>query len=97
MWPWWTTEDQKECLVRASNLIKIMVSLFLRKRTGSGKRAGYANLDAIRAIKQSGNFTGIDPDPIVTSYGYSGGTWAAAWVCNTNSMTANISADCWIF
>jgi len=45
----------------------------------SGLQAGYATLDSFRAVKQSGNFTGIDADPTITMYGYSGGGVSAAW------------------
>lgn len=50
-------------------------------KTASGLQAGYAQLDGFRAVKQSGNFTGIGPDPVITMYGYSGGGVSVAWVC----------------
>jgi hypothetical protein len=37
-------------------------------------------LDSIRAVKASGNITGIGSDPTVTLYGYSGGAASAGWV-----------------
>jgi hypothetical protein len=46
----------------------------------SGLQTGYATLDSIRAVLQSGNFTGLDPDPIITLHGYSGGSISAGWV-----------------
>ena len=39
-------------------------------------QAGYSSLDSIRAVKQSGNITGLSKDPIITLYGYSGGAVA---------------------
>jgi hypothetical protein len=47
---------------------------------GSGLHSGYATLDSIRAVKQSGYFTGVDPDPKITMNGYSGGALAVSWV-----------------
>ncbi|KAE9971856.1 hypothetical protein EG328_005337 [Venturia inaequalis] len=45
----------------------------------AGLQAGYAQIDGFRAAKQSGNITGLGPDPIITMYGYSGGGVTAAW------------------
>jgi hypothetical protein len=47
---------------------------------GSGLQVAYACLDSIRAVKNSLNFTGLSPDPIITLYGYSGGGYAGSWV-----------------
>ena len=46
----------------------------------TGLQAAYATLDSLRAIKQSGNVTGISSDPIISVVGYSGGGFVAAWV-----------------
>ena len=48
---------------------------------GSGLHSGYTTLDSIRAVKQSGHFTGIHSDPTITMNGYSGGALAVSWVC----------------
>lgn len=56
--------------------------------TGNGLHTGYATLDSIRAVKQSGHITGIVADPIITSYGYSGGAFSSGFVslsCNSKS------------
>ncbi|QDS76000.1 hypothetical protein FKW77_004607 [Venturia effusa] len=45
----------------------------------SGLQAAYATLDSIRAVKQSGNITGIDKNPITTLHGYSSGAQAVGW------------------
>jgi hypothetical protein len=50
---------------------------------GSGLHSGYTTLDSIRAVKQSGAFTGISADPTITMNGYSGGALAVSWVRNT--------------
>jgi hypothetical protein len=47
----------------------------------SGLQAGYAQLDGFRAVKQSGNITGLHSDLTITMYGYSGGGVSVAWVC----------------
>jgi hypothetical protein len=49
--------------------------------TVSGLQAGYATLDSLRAVQQSGNITGINPKPITTLHGYSSGAQAVGWVC----------------
>lgn len=41
--------------------------------------AGQATLDGIRAAIKSGEFTGIEPNPTITMWGYSGGALASAW------------------
>jgi hypothetical protein len=46
----------------------------------NGLHSAYASLDSIRAIKQSGNITGISADPIVTINGYSSGAITVGWV-----------------
>ncbi|KAF2429700.1 LIP-domain-containing protein [Tothia fuscella] len=46
---------------------------------GAGLQWGYATLDSIRAVRASGNITGISDDPTVSLYGYSGGASAAGW------------------
>ncbi|KAF2397903.1 LIP-domain-containing protein [Trichodelitschia bisporula] len=45
----------------------------------SGLQAGYATLDSLRAVYQSGNITGIDSKPITTLHGYSSGAQAVGW------------------
>jgi len=45
----------------------------------SGLQAGQATLDSLRAVKQSGNITGVDADPIITLTGYSGGGLTSEW------------------
>ncbi|KAF2427791.1 LIP-domain-containing protein [Tothia fuscella] len=45
----------------------------------SGPLAAYAILDSIRAVKSSGNITGISSDPITTMYGYSASGNAVSW------------------
>lgn len=47
--------------------------------TASGLQAAYATLDSIRAVKQSGNITGINTNPITTLHGYSSGAQAVGW------------------
>jgi hypothetical protein len=69
------TEVPMECSVSA-NVDAVFTT---NEVSGSGKRCGYNALDAARAVKQSGNFTGIDVDPIIQSYGYSGGSWGGLW------------------
>lgn len=41
--------------------------------------AGHAVLDGIRAATRSTRFTGIEPDPTVVLWGYSGGSLASGW------------------
>lgn len=48
-------------------------------QTASGLQAAYATLDSIRAVKQSGNITGINMNPITTLHGYSSGAQAVGW------------------
>lgn len=55
-------------------------------RAAAGLQAGYAQLDGFRAAKQSGNITGLGPDPIITMYGYSGGGVTTAWVCDAKNI-----------
>lgn len=45
----------------------------------ANKLAGHATLDGIRAAIQSSSFTGIDQDPTVAMWGYSGGSVATNW------------------
>lgn len=47
---------------------------------GNGRYQGQAVLDSLRAVKQSTNITGINGDPTMVSFGYSGGSIAGAWV-----------------
>lgn len=42
----------------------------------AGMQTGYATLDSIRAVLQSGNITGLAPNPDITMWGYSGGSIA---------------------
>ena len=44
-----------------------------------GRQSGHGTLDSIRAILQSGNFTGVDEDAQVAMWGYSGGSLASGW------------------
>ncbi|KAF2398657.1 LIP-domain-containing protein [Trichodelitschia bisporula] len=55
---------------------------------GSGLQAAYATLDSIRAVKQSGNITGLNPDPITTMYGYSGGALTGSWTTEMHPLYA---------
>jgi hypothetical protein len=57
--------------------------------TAAGPQMAFSILDAMRAVKQSGNITDVDPSPLITMYGYSGGGVAAAWVSDTKT--------CWAF
>jgi hypothetical protein len=45
----------------------------------SGPGMAFATLDSLRAMKNSGNLTGLIEDPTVTLNGYSGGGITAAW------------------
>lgn len=49
------------------------------RESASGLQAAYATLDSIRAVKQSGNITGINTNPITTLHGYSSGAQAVGW------------------
>jgi Secretory lipase len=49
-------------------------------RPASGLHGGRTTLDGIRAVLNSANVTGIEKDPIITLYGYSGGAFAGQWV-----------------
>jgi hypothetical protein len=49
-------------------------------RIAAGPHAAYVTLDSVRAVKQSGNFTGIKSDPITTLHGYSNGAMTVGWV-----------------
>ncbi|EGW31184.1 secretory lipase 1 [Spathaspora passalidarum NRRL Y-27907] len=44
-----------------------------------GRRSGQAVLDSVRAVINSGNFTGINNDAKVGLWGYSGGALASGW------------------
>jgi Secretory lipase len=55
---------------------------------GAGLHSAYTTLDSIRAVKQSGRFTGIDSDPTITLNGYSGGALAASWASELHSSYA---------
>ncbi|KAE9972124.1 hypothetical protein EG328_000189 [Venturia inaequalis] len=55
---------------------------------GSGLQAAYATLDSIRAVKQSGNLTGIDANPITTLHGYSSGAQAVGWTTEMHPVYA---------
>ncbi|KAF2663164.1 LIP-domain-containing protein [Microthyrium microscopicum] len=46
----------------------------------SGPQQAYATLDSVRAVLQSEDITGIDPEPRITMYGYSGGGFVGSWV-----------------
>ncbi|TID27566.1 hypothetical protein E6O75_ATG00333 [Venturia nashicola] len=52
----------------------------------AGLQSGYAQIDGFRAAKQSGNITGLGPDPIITMFGYSGGGVTAAWTTEVLSF-----------
>jgi hypothetical protein len=54
----------------------------------SGPGMAYATLDSLRAMKQSGNFTGLSTDPTVTLNGYSGGGITAAWTGELHPLYA---------
>jgi len=54
--------------------------IVLANRIGNGRYQGQAVLDSLRAIKQTSNMTGIDADPIMVSFGYSGGSMAGTFV-----------------
>jgi hypothetical protein len=41
---------------------------------------GRTTLDGIRAVLNSASVTGIEKDPIITLYGYSGGAFAGEYV-----------------
>lgn len=55
---------------------------------GSGLQAAYATLDSIRAVKQSGDITGIEKDPITTLHGYSSGAQAVGWTTEMHPVYA---------
>jgi Secretory lipase len=61
---------------RCLNDIIVILIIYL----GSGLQAAYATLDSIRAVKNFANISGMDPDPQVGMYGYSGGGLSAVWV-----------------
>ncbi|KAI5965365.1 uncharacterized protein KGF55_001586 [Candida pseudojiufengensis] len=44
-----------------------------------GRQSGYATLNSIRAILNSKNITGIEPEAKVAMWGYSGGSLASGW------------------
>jgi hypothetical protein len=50
------------------------------QQAASGLHGGRTTLDGIRAVLNSANVTGIERDPIITLYGYSGGAFAGQWV-----------------
>ncbi|KAF2398168.1 LIP-domain-containing protein [Trichodelitschia bisporula] len=45
----------------------------------AGPHAGYATLDSLRAVIASGNITGVSSDPIITLFGYSGGSFSMSF------------------
>ncbi|KAF2423431.1 LIP-domain-containing protein, partial [Tothia fuscella] len=51
----------------------------LQAAFSSGLQAGYATLDSLRAVFQSGEITGINAEPITTLHGYSSGAQAIGW------------------
>lgn len=68
--------------VLSVNLSNLYLSELERlTQAAAGLQSGYSQIDGFRAAKQSGNITGLGPDPIITMYGYSGGGVTAAWVC----------------
>ncbi|KIW05742.1 hypothetical protein, variant [Verruconis gallopava] len=54
----------------------------------SGPGMGYRTLDSLRAMKQSGNLTGLSSDPTITLNGYSGGGITAAWTGEMHPLYA---------
>jgi Secretory lipase len=53
-----------------------------------GRGAGYKNLDAIRALKKSTAFTGIDPNATTVTLGYSGGVFGGEMAAELHSTYA---------
>lgn len=45
----------------------------------AGILSGHATLDSIRAVLDSKNITGVEPNATVTMWGYSGGSLASGW------------------
>ncbi len=45
-----------------------------------GPQMAYSTLDGLRAVRATGNMTGLGPNPVTTMYGYSGGASIVSWV-----------------
>jgi hypothetical protein len=54
----------------------------------SGPTMAYATLDSLRAVLQSQDITGVQPDALITMNGYSGGGIAAAWLAELQGTYA---------
>lgn len=54
----------------------------------ANKLAGYATLDGIRAALNSSPFTGIQSNPTITMWGYSGGSVATNWAAEMHQAYA---------
>jgi Secretory lipase len=59
----------------------------------AGRGAAYKNLDAIRAIKNSTSFTGINPDATTVTYGYSGGAFGGEWVRLSDAIGEGVADE----
>jgi hypothetical protein len=49
------------------------LTTFISHFTAAGPGGAYRTLDSIRAVKQSGSFTGVSATPLTTLWGYSAG------------------------
>jgi hypothetical protein len=61
--------------------------------SASGLHGGRTTLDGVRAVLNTANITGIEKDPIITLYGYSGGAFAGEYVssCQVRGLESNVS------